>query len=330
MAAHAQASLPEFASQTTCFDYCLTALALADAEREADDIRSGRRQLGNARFVLSLTEGVTDTNAPMVQQEVPLLELANRAAVADTVRKEVNVAKAVLRAEEELRNDPSTPPEGRLDDDWLYRWRDYAGSVSSDELQAIWGRILAGELKSPGIYSYRLLDFVRNLTKDEANVIERIAPFVFEDVIFRGHDTVLEQAGINFSVLLQLQTLGLISGVEALGMSQTRKSNTKECFRQVLLSHGRGLLVDHDDSTKTLQLGAYVVTQLGQQVMKLGKFVPNEAYLAAIGATIQKQGFQVKLIDYTDVGGGMIRCYNEKEIADSAQTDAAPPSPVGE
>jgi hypothetical protein len=179
-------------------------LALADAEREADDIRSGRRRLENSRFVLSLTENVEQTKPHAERIEVPLLELANTAAVADAVRKEVNVAKAVLRAEEELRDDQSTPPGGKPDDDWLYRWRDYAGSVSSDELQAIWGRILAGEIKSPGLYSYRLLDFVRNLTKDEAALIEKVVPFVFGDAIFRGHDDILEKAGVTFEVLLQL------------------------------------------------------------------------------------------------------------------------------
>lgn len=146
--------------------------------------------------MLSLTEDVAQTKPNAERIEVPLLELANRAAVADAVRKEVNVAKAVLRAEEELRDDQSIPADGKPADDWLYRWRDYAGSVSSDELQAIWGRILAGEIKSPGLYSYRLLDFVRNLTKDEAALIEKVVPFVLGDVICRDHDAILEKAGV--------------------------------------------------------------------------------------------------------------------------------------
>ena len=125
-------------------------LTLAEAERESEELRSGRRKLQNAKFMISLTEISHEESIHAKSESVPLLELASQAAVADSLRKEINVAKAVLHAEEELRNDETPPQEQKLEDDWLYRWRDYAGSVSSEELQAIWGRILAGELKSPG------------------------------------------------------------------------------------------------------------------------------------------------------------------------------------
>ena len=305
-------------------------LALAGAEREAEEKRSGRRQLENARFVLSLTENADVETPEVVRDEVPLLELANRSAVADAMRKEVNVAKAVLHAEEELRNDQSPPPTQKLDDDWLYRWRDYAGSVSSDELQAIWGRILAGELKSPGLYSYRLLDFVRNLTKDEAEMIERLAPFVFVDIVVRDHDAILEDAGVNFGMLLQLQGLGILSGVEALGMSISISSNSKERYNRVLLCHGRGLLIEHDDVNKKFDLGCYIVTNLGMQVIKLGKFVPNEIYLTAVGRGIKKLDFKVSLIDYIDLGKGMVRYSNAQEISSAEQDSADQPATAQE
>lgn len=289
-------------------------LVLADAEREADEIRSGRRKLENGKYVLSLTAGSADGPSKPPREEVPFLELASRSAVADAIRKEVNVAKAVLHAEDELRGDATPPPEHKIDDDWLYRWRDYAGSVSSEELQAIWGRILAGELKSPGQFSYRLLEFVRNLTKEDADLIDRVASFVLVDLVVRDHDALLKEAGVHFGVLLQLQDLGILSGVEALGLSRTFSSNAKDKFVSVLLCHGRGLLVEHEDPSKTYKLSAYIVTSLGKQVMNLGKFVPSEAYLLSIGTKIQKSGFKVSLIDYVDVGDGKIRFSNATEI----------------
>jgi hypothetical protein len=300
-------------------------LALAEAERESEEIRSGRRRLENTKFMISLTDVSPDSSTPVEIEGVPLLELASHAAVADSMRKEINVAKAVLHAEEELRNDDTPPQEKKLEDDWLYRWRDYAGSVSSEELQAIWGRILAGELKSPGLYSYRLMDFVRNLTKDEANLIEKIAPFVLGDFIARDHDAILENGGVTFSIILQLQDLGILSGAEALGLSLTLQSNSKDRFLKVLLCHGRGLLLEHDDATKTLDLGAYVVTTLGRQVIKLGKFIPNEDYLLAVGSKIQKSGFKVSLVDYSDIGNGMIRYSNAHEMPNAQQVETQQP-----
>ncbi len=297
-------------------------LSLADAEREAEEIRSGRRKFEDAKYVLSLTEGTSKGDAATPRDEVPLLEVASRVAVADAIRKEVNVAKAVLHAEDELREDTASPPEQKLDEDWLYRWRDYAGSVSSEELQAIWGRILAGEIKSPGQYSYRLLDFVRNLTKAEASLIERIASFVLNDFVVRENDETLKASGVTFDVLLQLQDLGILSGVESIGLSKTCNSNDKERFIKVLLCHGRGLLIQHDDPSKKLILGAYIMTNLGKQVIRLGKFVPNENYLTSIGRKILESGFKVSLIDYVDLGNSMIRYSNEIEIPKAQQGGA--------
>jgi hypothetical protein len=113
-------------------------------------------------------------------------------------------------------------------------------------------------------------------------------------------------------------------------MSQTFSSRSKERFSQVLLCQGRGLLVEHADATKTFALGAYIVTNLGKQVIRLGKFAPNESYLAAVGQTIQKQTFKVSLIDYTDAGNGMIRYFNAKAIPDATQTEGGNTPPLSE
>jgi hypothetical protein len=64
-----------------------------------------------------------------------------------------------------------TPP----DEDWISRFFSAAQEVSSEQMQELWGRILAGEIKQPGSFSLRTLDFVRNLTKSDAVVLEKLA-----------------------------------------------------------------------------------------------------------------------------------------------------------
>jgi len=303
-------------------------LALADAEREVEEIRSGRRKLEKAKYILSLTEGSSggDTKTPTV--EVPLLEVASRAAVADAMRKEINVAKAVLHAEADLRNDDAPPPEKNVDDDWLYRWRDYAGSVSADDLQELWGRILAGELKSPGRYSYRLLDFVRNLTKDEAGLIERIAPFVISSVVVRENDSILAEAGVSFDKLMELQELGVLSGIEALGLQVEYSSDDTSKYVKLLACHGRGIIIQQDDPTKKFEIGIYPITVLGRQVLGLGNFSANERYLLAVGRHIKQKGFKVSIVDCVDAGKGMVRYSNAVEVADAQQDEAQQPLPA--
>jgi hypothetical protein len=299
-------------------------LALADAEREVEEIRSGRRCLENAKYVLSITKESHEV-APPPSAQVPVLEIANRIAVADAVRKEVNVAKAVLHAEDDLKNDPAPTPKKKVEEDWLCRWRDYAGSVSSDDLQQLWGRILAGEVKSPGSYAYRLLDFVRNLTTEEAGLIERIAPFVLNGLIFREPNDLLTKAGVSFYVLMELQDLGVISGVEAVGLQVQYTSTDKTRYVRLLTNYGKGLLIEHEDTNKRVDMGIYSITNLGKQVLGLGKFSPNDGYLIELGRAIKKRGFKVSIVDCTDVGLEMVKCSNAVEIKDAQDERQQPP-----
>jgi len=287
-------------------------LALAEAERVADDIRSGMRTLCDAKYALFLTE-ISASGKQPIDSSRPL-QIATDSVVADSLRKEINVAKAITHAENELRDDPTPPTEKKIQEDWLYRWRNYAGEVSSDELQALWGRILAGEIKSPGSYSYRLLDFVKNLTKDEAQLIEKVSSLVFVDFIAREPESALTDENLKFSTFLELQELGIVAGVEALGLTKTFSSISEEKFLRLLLCLGKGLLIQHADSKKKLEMKAYIITSLGKQVMKLGKFSPNLKYIRAIGSELKKAEFSVSIVDYVDAGNEMVSCFNAEEL----------------
>ena len=54
------------------------------------------------------------------------------------------------------------------DFDWYTRYYEDCGNVSDEDLQAVWAKILAGEIRCPGSYSLRTLEYLRNLTKEEA------------------------------------------------------------------------------------------------------------------------------------------------------------------
>ena len=110
-------------------------------------------------------------------------------------------------------------PAGRLTRIGLFRWRDAAGTVSSEELQTLWGRALAGEIKSPGSFSLRTLEFMKNISQEEALKITKAAPFVINNDFIVKDAKLLDSEGISFSFLLYLQNLGITCGVDATGLS---------------------------------------------------------------------------------------------------------------
>jgi len=291
-------------------------LTLAQAERDAEDIRSGRKELGNfgLRLEFDSARSASSTVAPDPVEPLSLphiVQVAGRQAAADSVRRQVNVAGAIAQAEATLQNDSHEPADQKVDDDWLYRWRDLAGEVSNEQLQQLWGQVLAGEVKSPGAFSLRTLEFLRNLSQSEAILISTLAPFVVNDFVWSGDLELLGQNKIEFKELLALQDLGLLSGVGGLGLNKHWKIQPPQTPFIALWSHGKMITARSAEPGKQLNIGACVLTAQGKQVLGLGSFVPHMEYLTRLGKVVQSQGFAVGIGDGVRLPGNLLGVRNE-------------------
>ena len=273
-------------------------LALAQTEKDAEEIRAGQKRLEDfspdLKFATNALTPLQDSTR--VEPTIDLhsvIEVAARQTIEDSVRRQVNIAHAILHAEEALRDDPQEPPNKKVDDDWLFRWRNYAGDVSKEAMQSLWGKILAGEIKAPGSFSLRTLDFLRNLSQDEAKEIEKLSRFVIGGVIWRD-DSFKEE--LPFSKMMTMQDLGILSGVEALGLSTQWNSDDPNKFVKALTSNGKVLVVTHDDPRKILSLPVYVLTEIGKQILRLGRFLPNIDYISALARQFRKMVLQSNLL----------------------------------
>jgi hypothetical protein len=298
-------------------------LMLTQAELEVADIRAGRKRFdlpGSVRLIpgpvvepaTSHVDDVGRAEPTLGFQAVARLALSNGAA--DAARGEINTSKAVIFAEDILSNDSQIPPERPIDEDWLFTWRDFAGKVSTEDLQRLWGSILAGEVKSPGSFSIRTLNFLRALSKSEAEQIGQLARYVVEGCIVRSQSQHLEKHGMSFSKLLEMQNMGLLSGVESIGLSRHFMTVTPDKFLVPLRSHGKVLLVEHYDATKALEFQAYLLTDIGAQLLGLGSFEPDVEYLRLVGKQIVGQGFAVQLADWEQISEKKGRGFNAEKI----------------
>ncbi len=90
--------------------------------------------------------------------------------------------EAVARAAvEELRELP--PPEHEpkeIDDDWLYRFSRYAEGVSNEEMQRVWGRVLAHQVAKPGAYSIRALGTLAVMDHDDARLFQLVVNHLYD------------------------------------------------------------------------------------------------------------------------------------------------------
>lgn len=236
-----------------------------------------------------------------------LKQLANDELISDTIRREKNVTIALLNAQDVLLNETQSPPEEKVDDDWLFRWRDNASQVSSHDLQNLWGRVLAGEVKAPGSYSLRTLEFLKNLSQQEAEAIAKLSQFVIgEAIIYRGSNKTLENYGINFSILLDMQQLGIITGVQSLGIKYELLSAEPSRFVLALISNSLVLVVTADDPKKKVSIPGYPLTALGKQILSLGTFGTNAEYLKDVSEHLKTQGVSVIIANYARINSEKI------------------------
>lgn len=299
-------------------------LMLAQAEIDAVEIRAGRKRLRADGTLVTLTNFELDsseTNAQIGNRIDPILALpasiqaAAASSAAINTRSEINSTKAILYAEEQLASDPQAPPERDIEEDWLFAWRDYAGRVSAEDLQRLWGSVLAGEIKSPGKYSLRTLEFLKVLSKTESDVICKLARFSIGGYVVNGQEKYLADQGLPFGQLLNMQNLGVISSVDAHYLTVKYATAVEGKFTISLVSNSKALVVEHEDAAKVLELKVFAFTDIGNQILDLGSFEPDLVYLRLIGKQIAGQGFKVELCDWVRVSDDERHYFNAVSIS---------------
>lgn len=61
-----------------------------------------------------------------------------------------------------------------VDSDWISNFFDAVANVSTEQMQILWGKLLAGEVQRPGSFSLRTLNVLKNLTQNEASIFRTL------------------------------------------------------------------------------------------------------------------------------------------------------------
>ncbi|MFC1491317.1 hypothetical protein ACFLQ0_01860 [Nitrospinota bacterium] len=121
--------------------------------------------------------------------------------------------------------------------------------------------------------------------------------------------------GITLDNLLDLESLGVLQGIEPIGnFNMKYKSTSPEKFEIAFACNNKGLFVTSDDLNSDLTLPAYKVTKLGKEIISLGKFEANVPYVRKIGEEIKDKGFEVKLGDIVTYVDDEIEAQNMQQL----------------
>lgn len=298
-------------------------LLLAQAQVDADQIKEGKKKLlPDGRLIALGGPNMNEENdIDYLGRIEPIVDLGDivqkieQQKKAEEIQQEININRTIVLAEDELLRSQQEASEENVDPDWIIRWREHAKNTHNEELRKIWARTLAGEVKSPGSYSMRTLEFIKNLSQEEAVAISKLGQFVIRNTIFKCKR--LEEAGVDFSFLLQMDDLGILIGVQggqASGLELTMKTGESEKYSSNLVNRNLILLVESDDPSKVIKLGCYQVSRIGVELLSLGDFSADILYMKQIGENIKNQGFEVKIALWVQTHANHGHYFNPKQI----------------
>lgn len=142
----------------------------------------------------------------IVREQVNIDQIANKAAEA--------LAKPSLQAQEQALDKPA------LSDDWLNVFEREAGQKSSEEMQIMFAKILAGEVANPNTYSIRSVRLLGSLDQAAAELFKRFCAMC---------TTLRFQNGVVDARVPSLGTNAAANGLRRFGLSFDSLNLLQEC-----------------------------------------------------------------------------------------------------
>lgn len=194
-----------------------------------------------------------------------------------------NIKRIADFAYQELENDTNTINE-EMDEDWKYDFFDKGKKIHSEDLQFIFGKILAGEIKQPGTYSKRLLNILFNLSQKEAELFNKISKYIFNHLknsFIISDEEILSELNINIADIIELEEAGLIN---------SNPLNVSGCN----IYQYKNYLINFLDQQPELRV--YCLTKSGKDLEKIINQEISTDYLLKI-----KKKYNIKKMNYSRI-----------------------------
>ena len=214
--------------------------------------------------------------ANLTEKEQELHYAAEQRRVADNIRQERNLQNIVEKASGDIIN-MSEISEEPVEEDWATRFFNIAKDVNSEEMHIKWAKILAGEIKQPGMFSMRTLETIRNLSKLEAEFFQKIIPLVISvpGISFiTSNNDILHKYGIFYYNIMKLVECGLLNGD-----TTVKYTPNLDVKGMQLLNTDDWIMQLHGKQNVKVEMPIYTLTSAGQELYRILTHSTNKEYL---------------------------------------------------
>lgn len=210
-------------------------------------------------------------------------------------KKQRNLEAITQQAAEELKSETEVS-DAPLDEDWISRFFSIAEDISNEQMQLLWGKILAGEVKKPKSYSLRTLDILKNLTRQEAETfvkVGRLALIAGNKGFIINPDRggfLKSQYGIELIDVLLLRELNLVHDSDV-GYIYSQLAEDSFDF---YLYGGSVIVIERKAGTPKQKIDTIVLTATGCELISLVERPFDVAYVRKVATLLKRDGVTVK------------------------------------
>lgn len=195
-----------------------------------------RMAIEKRKYKIGLIEAQTDNDKELIKEgkahfcfktnQLLKLEELNPIALSDAtreIRKENNSDMIWDTVFEELKNKKledfgNTENREYFNEEFMPYWEEESYRMNREDLRHLWAKILVKEMEYPYSVSIRTMEFVKTLSKRDANIFNKIIPYVINNNTLPHMYNVINALDIQ-----HLEHLGLLLG--------NRSYNIKEGLR---------------------------------------------------------------------------------------------------
>ena len=204
-----------------------------------------------------------------------------------------NFMEIAQLADEQFKQEAEAPCEtDEFDFDWFMRFFEAAGNISNKEMQQLWAKVLAGEIKSQGSFSLRAVETLRNMSLKEAQTFQRATSLLLREIdgeLFLFCDSDLsdyelnERYNLSRQDILLLEECGLISAL--------RMSNSLELTDEAggFLTDDGLILLFENETDESISLGykSYPLSYVAEQLLPIVQEKTDDEYVAELGRILR-------------------------------------------
>ncbi len=191
------------------------------------------------------------------------------ASIQKMAKEYENQAKIVFQSGKYLKNDAQ--PE-KIDADWIFDFMDKAGKISNEEMQQIWGRILAQKANQPSTISKKMLRIIFEISREEAETFMKLVSVcidIYEDgnfietvpVVVENGDNSNKKYGISYQNLVDIESMGLIN-------LDIKSNFVYEADKFMEFRYG-DKTVTSINPKQSLRFGSVLFTKAGQELLQI-------------------------------------------------------------